>query len=134
VLQAVGLPDVDITMKQKVMDKIMGEKHHIARGIIEKLPELLADPIMVFNSPSGENRFIVLIDAFETETKEKHKGKKSPIIVAIGNKGDINRIFTVFGKSSDEFFVERITSGNLLYIDKKKSQQFTQKPPYPNGV
>ncbi len=124
VLQNIGADNLPVIMTQKVMDKITGGKHDIDLTELKKLPENISAPVMVFKSATTPNAYVIL-----TEMTDKNGDS---IITAMHlNKQNgfnfVNRIASVYGKESVGNFVNKqVDAGNLLYIDKNKSQQWSQ--------
>jgi len=124
VLQNIGADNLPVIMTQKVMDKITGGKRDIDLTELKKLPENISAPVMVFKSATTPNAYVIL-----TEMTDKNGDS---IITAMHlNKQNgfnfVNRIASVYGKESVGNFVNKqVDAGNLLYIDKNKSQQWSQ--------
>lgn len=111
-----GLPDKPLVMSAGVYKKATETKHQVDKETIEKLPELIQDPLYIFKSSTQQGSFVGVLDA--VENKEKADG---PLIVAIkpSQKGlEVNIITSTYGK--DKNFIEReLNKGNLLYENKK---------------
>ena len=124
VLTELGADKLPVMMSQAVMEKITGGKHVIHMRDVKKIPEAIANPIMVFDSKTVKNAFVIL-----TEMTDK-KGKT--IIVALHlNKElkhiSVNQIASAYGKDNIQSFItEQIKEGRLRYIDKKRSFQWSQ--------
>ena len=124
VLKGLGAKDLPVVMTQNVMAKITGGKHNVSIDEIKNIPQAIADPIMVFKSATVKNSYVIL-----TELTDK---SGNDVVVALHlNRSEkhinVNRIASVYGKESIENFVEKQAEiGNLLYIDKNKSQQWSQ--------
>lgn len=123
-LKKIGIEDMPIVMTQKVMKKITGGKHDLSLNEIKKIPQNLAEPIMVFKSATQNNAFVVL-----TEMNDMHG---DAVVVALHVNKEykhmkVNNIASVYGKKNIENFIGmQSEAGNLLYIDKNKSQQWSQ--------
>lgn len=111
-----GLPDKPLVMSAGVYKKATETKHQVDKETIEKLPELIQDPLYIFKSSTQQGSFVGVLDA--VENKEKADG---PLIVAIkpSQKGlEVNIVTSTYGK--DKNFIEReLNKGNLLYENKK---------------
>lgn len=124
ILQNIGADNLPLIMTQKVMNKITGGKHDIDLTELKKLPKNISEPVMVFKSATTPNAYVIL-----TEMTDKNGDS---IITAMHlNKQNgfnfVNRIASVYGKESVGNFVNKqVDAGNLLYIDKNKSQQWSQ--------
>ncbi len=121
-LKAKSLP---VVMSQDVLIKITGGKHSISTDEIKKLPSEIANPLMVFDSATVKGAFVIL-----TELTDK-EGNEVIVALHLGRRADhinVNRIATVFGKKNIENFIKAQTrDGNLRYIDKKRSQEWSQR-------
>lgn len=124
ILKQLGAKNLPVMMNQDVLVKITGGKHTISLDDIKQLPDAIADPIMIFKSNTTNDAFVVL-----TELVDK---SGNDVVVALHlNKAEkhirINRIATVYGKDNIVSFVRRqISFGNLKYMDKNKSQEWSQ--------
>ena len=106
-LKAFKLP---VVMTQNAMVKITGQKHSVSVDDIKNLPNAIADPVMVFKSATYPNAFVIL-----TEFEDK---EGNPVITALHlNKSE---------KHIKAFVTEQTKLGNLKYIDKNKSQDWSQ--------
>ena len=124
VLKELGADDLPIVMAQDVISKINGVKHEVSLENIRNLPRNIADPIMIFKSATVPNAFVILTEM------EDMSGR--PIMAALHlNKAEkhirVNRITSVYGKDGIKNFITSQTKlGNLKYIDKIKSQNWSQ--------
>lgn len=131
VLQAINIPANKVSIDQLVMKKINAletEKvgnsygHDIDIETIKKIPQYLSDPIMVYNSASRKESYTVLTEAID-------KNKESILIALQINKFEdgiyVNNITSAYGKDENEWFIEQIKLGNLVYQDKKRSLEWT---------
>ncbi len=124
VLKSLGADDLPVVMTQKVMEKITGGKHNIAVDTIKNIPQAITDPVMVFNSDTVDNAFVILTELTDVNGND--------VIVAMHlSRGDkhhnINKISSVYGKDNIKNFVTaQIGKGNLKYIDDKKSLLWSQ--------
>lgn len=133
VLQAINIPANKVSITQDVLKKIneletvkVGKSygHDIDITTIKKIPEFLADPVMVFNSASTPGNYVIM-----SETVDK---KNRTIMVAMEiNKKDrsliVNNITSAYGRNDNNFFIEQIKLGNLLYQNKQKSLEWTSE-------
>ena len=134
VLKALNVSDFDIVILQKTITKatspetvlLNGNKgHDLTLGIIKTIPEYLNDPLMVFKSRTQKNSFVILTNAFDRT--------KRPVIIALHldkSKGRllINEIASIYGRNNANDFIEsNIKTGNLMYIDKKRSLKWGTK-------
>lgn len=117
-LKKFGANDLQIVMTQDVLVKITGGKHSIALDEIAKLPEQIANPVMLFKG-SVPNSFVVL-----TEIKDK-SGNEAIAAVHLNRyqkRMRVNRVASLYGKNNIENYVQtNINQGNLLDVDTKKA-------------
>lgn len=124
VLKNIGADGLPIIMTQKVMNKITGGKHDIDLSEIKRLPQSIAEPIMLFKSATTPNAYVIL-----TELSDKNGNS---VVAALHlNRMQrhiaVNRIASVYGKENIENFVDRqAKAGNMIFADKNKSQQWSQ--------
>ena len=123
VLKKIGADGLPIIMTQKVMNKITGSKHDIDLSEIKRLPQSIAEPIMIFKSATTPNAYVIL-----TEISDKNGNS---VVAALHlnrmqYRINVNRIASVYGKENVENFVRKQTeAGNLIFADKNKSQQWS---------
>ena len=88
-------------------------KHKVPVNIVENLPNLYSDPLMVFESSTQSDRLVAVLDAKDTDGNQ--------VIVAISpNKkevGGYHFIPSFYGKEKFATFVKNnIDNGRLKYI------------------
>lgn len=124
VLKALGARDLPVIMSQNAMVKINGEKHGVSLETIRNIPDNINNPVMVFKSATTSNAFVILSELEDMEGR--------PVVVAMHlNKREkhfsVNRIASIYGRSNANNFINlQITNGNLVYLDKIKSQNWSQ--------
>ena len=107
----------DCSTNRKV---VKGSIHNISDDVMKKLPELLANPLVIAEPTDnsiydGNNRYVVTIDALDNDN--------NPINVIIdydwtGNK--INIIPSVYGKEEfDSYLKTCIKQNKIIYTNKK---------------
>jgi len=124
VLKQLGAQNLPIVMGQSVMVKITGGSHAIALDVIKDIPNAMADPVMVFKSDTVKNAFVIL-------TEHNDKSGDAVVVALHLNKEEkhirVNRVASIYGKEKVENFIQNQTAtGNLKYIDKNKSQAWSQ--------
>lgn len=122
VIQALGAPDVPLRITRDTVRKATnGIKHDVPFEVIETLPELLHDPIAVFDSRTESSAKTILVDAVDTSGR--------PIIIAIHlnakvGRIDVNRIASVYGKDSSYNAMIRWVEEGLLRYAREKQNPF----------
>lgn len=138
ILRQLGASNLPILMTAKHMKNIVANKgndenvnyHGLGDDIVKRLPELIADPVMVMDSLTRDDSIVVLTSAVDKENR--------PIIGAIkfdgiGNLNNIeisaNILTSVYGRNNFNDFIQRnISAGTILYWDKEKSKELIKTP------
>lgn len=134
-MKAAGLADAPMFIKKDtVLKATRGDRqpqlrgqadvHDVALADIQRLPELLERPIMVFKSRTQPDSVVALTDAKDLSGRQ--------VVVALHtNKStgatEVHRVASVYGKDGVAGFVrEDIAKGRLLYRDSEKSPAWIQ--------
>ncbi len=118
ILKRYGAQDLPLSMTQQVMSKITGMKHSIALDELAKLPDQIANPIMLFRG-SVPDSFTVI-----TEITDKSGNDVLAAIHLNKRQGRlyVNNVASVYGKENMINYVQRnIDNQNLLFADTKKA-------------
>ncbi|MGN0496924.1 MAG: LPD1 domain-containing protein [Lachnospiraceae bacterium] len=99
--------------------------HGLSIQQVKKLPELLENPVMIYDSQSQKNSIVVVTDELDA--------RSFPVIVSIKTNGkgtyelqkvDSNFITSVYGRRNfDGHITDVVNNGDLLYWNKQKSQE-----------
>lgn len=95
VLRHLGAPDLPVSISRDVVRKATNDvRHFVEMDTIEKLPELMHDPLAVYDSATQKNSLVLWLDAVDK--------KRNPVLTAVhmNNKShllEINRIASVYG-------------------------------------
>ncbi|MCI8348671.1 MAG: hypothetical protein HFE74_04435 [Firmicutes bacterium] len=132
-LKQVGLSSLPMLMTQRHIRNInsnIKNKNKNAHGInaetIKKLPEFLANPVMIMDSLSTATSNGVVVVTNEVDNENR------PIIVSIKPNGkgyyfaelDTNFITSMYGRNEFSNFIENcVDEEAFLFIDSKKSQE-----------
>lgn len=109
VLRHLGAPDLPVSISRDVVRKAANDvRHFVEMDTIEKLPELMHDPLAVYDSATQKNSLVLWLDAVDK--------KGNPVLTAVhmNNKShllEINRIASVYG-----------TDGGMSKINKMERQ------------
>ena len=119
VLQKLGAPDLPMTMALRNLAKILSSKedHNLPKDTVKQLPKALAEPVMVFESATSPDSFVVL-------TELKHEGRSVMVAVHLDTERQrvrVNDIASAYRRGNEAWYVRQIEEGRLLYQDKKKS-------------
>ena len=113
VLRALGAKDLPIDISRDTVRKATnGVKHVVPMDVIERLPEELHDPLAVFKSRTHPDSLVVLT--------EHRDARGSPVVVALdlralGEKYQVNRIASVYGKDGARPLDMWVKDGMLAY-------------------
>ena len=127
VLQLVGAKALPIYMSQGKLMQIKKEHPEIKKALLNKLPEQLADPMMIFQSETVPGRIVVCL-----ELKDE-AGVNVVVPVELNAKQDrieINVITSIYGKgkpttgSNYGWFLDNVMKGHTLYVNKKQAANF----------
>jgi hypothetical protein len=117
-----------IQITKKVLHKILstnktrtsrGHGNEIDGDILLKIPEKIADPVMILKNRNGDgeiipNDVIVVIDL-----KDKN-GNTIIVSISLKRTNGTYKIKSVFAKNSTQWFEKRVQQGDLLYANKNK--------------
>lgn len=120
VLRAVGAPDLSMTITRDTIRKAINVvKHDVLLEDIQNLPELLSDPIAVFDSRTESGAKTVLVN-----TKDE-SGR--PVIAAVHfnhkyGRLELNKVASVYGKDNGyKVMADWIDEGLLRYVKEKQN-------------
>lgn len=111
-----GMNDLPIVTTGKVIDKAHFD-HGLPESMLSQLPELLADPVMIFKSDTEHNGYVVVTDKF-------YRGQ--PVIAAIHadkaiGRTEVNFVSTSFPKDNPAIFEKWEKDGLLKFINDDKT-------------
>ncbi|EJE3038831.1 hypothetical protein M4F09_002153 [Salmonella enterica] len=121
VLRHLGAPDLPVSISRDVVRKaINGVSHDVKMETIEKLPELMHDPVAVYQSATQNNALVLWLDAVDR--------KGHPVLAAVHMNNErhlieINRIASVYGPDSGMGKINYMEGQGLaLYRNEKLSR------------
>ena len=105
--------------------------HQLPIGILEDIPELLQNPIIVMDSLTEENSVVVFVDAYV---------ENDPVMLAIKMDKDIGRrssyfvnsVRSIYSRDNYKSLIKRTIldkDKNIRKVDKKKMQDLLSKAP-----
>ncbi|CAI2431698.1 LPD38 domain-containing protein [Serratia liquefaciens] len=124
VYQALGARNLEMVMPASVVHKAtdpMVRAHQVRFEDMQRLPELIADPVAVMRSATEGDALVALVEA-----KDAYG---SPVIAAIHLNGkgagfaEINKIASVYGKENNTA-LQRQLDNNLLYLNNEKAAKW----------
>ncbi|EHT5512419.1 hypothetical protein KYA69_000659 [Salmonella enterica subsp. enterica serovar Sandiego] len=123
VLRHLGAPDLPVSISRDVVRKATNNvKHFVNMDTIEKLPELMHDPLAVYESATQKNSLVLWLDAVDR--------KGHPVLAAVhmNSKKDVievNRIASVYGPDNG---MEKIN-----YMERKGLALYRSEELNPDG-
>ncbi|HIB1507713.1 TPA: LPD38 domain-containing protein [Salmonella enterica subsp. enterica serovar Muenchen] len=123
VLRNLGAPDLPVFISRDVVRKATNDvKHFVNMDTIEKLPELMYDPVAVYQSATHDNALVLWLDAVDR--------KGHPVLTAVhmNNKLhllEINRIASVYGPDNG--------MGKINYMEGKGLALYRSDKLNPDG-
>lgn len=122
VLRMLGAKDLQLTVAQDVIDKVLSpSKHELTAELLKELPYQLWRPMMVFESATTPNSFVVM-------TELVHGNEHVVAAVHLEKRQDrhvVNKIASVYPKS-DKGIAGWVEEGLLKYVDSQKSLDWFQ--------
>ena len=129
VLQMLGAKNLPVNTTYGVLKKVLVDKHKLPPETVKQVPEAMADPVMVFKSATQSGDLVMML-----ELKDQHG---ATVIVPIALEAvtpegyTVNLATSVYGKGDEkagrpnnQWFINQIQDGNLLYQNKKKSRNW----------
>ncbi len=114
VLRLLGAPAKPLLVHQSVLKKI-GEKHGLQRSLVERLPEMLSDPVAVYRSTARDDGFVAVLE-YDSENR--------PVVAAVikaATGGTHNVVASVHVRDYAGWEEAQIRQGNLLYADMQRT-------------
>ncbi|EMZ4243403.1 hypothetical protein ABDM08_001294 [Salmonella enterica] len=125
VLRNLGAPDLPVSISRDVVRKaINGVSHDVKMETIEKLPELMHDPLAVYDSATQDNALVLWLDAVDENG--------DPVLAAVHmndtkKRIEINRVASVYGTRGKMNKINHMEGQGLaLYRSEKLSRDNPQ--------
>lgn len=124
VYRALGARNLEMVMPASVVHKATDptvRAHQVRLEDMQRLPELIADPVAVMHSATEGDALVALVEAKDVYG--------SPVIAAIHLNGkgagfaEINKIASVYGKDNSTALQSQLDN-NLLYLNKAKAAKW----------
>jgi len=124
VYRALGARNLEMVMPASVVHKATDptvRAHQVRLEDMQRLPELIADPVAVMRSATEGDALVALVEAKDVYG--------SPVIAAIHLNGkgagfaEINKIASVYGKDNNAALQHQLDN-NLLYLNKAKAAKW----------
>ena len=126
VYQALGLSKGLVRTNKDVILKDSIKKHSVPQSVVENLPDLFADPLMVMDSRTVDGRLLAVVDAVDSN------GQQIVVAIAPNTKGEKGYHFipSFYGKNKlSEFIETNIREGNLKYLKSSQALDSLQLRP-----
>lgn len=124
VYREIGIPAAKVNTNKKTIIKDTIQKHAVPMEVVENLPDLYADPIMVFaalDKSTNKNAYVAVLDAFDKDGKQ--------MIAAISpakNDGGYHMITSFYGRNNIENMISTaFDEGKVKYVKNKKNSLLT---------
>jgi|GEM_PF-3445563 len=123
VLRAMGARALPLTIAAGTIRKdTRAGGHGVPVELLKRLPSALADPLMVFDSATQPDAFVV-VTALEYDRK--------PLVAAVhlneqAGRYEVNRVASVYGKDHPAVVAQWMQNGLLRYWDKERSLPWFQ--------
>lgn len=121
VLRNLGAPDLPVSISRDIIRKATNNvKHFVNMDTIEKLPELMHDPVAVYQSATQNNALVLWLDAVDR--------KGHPVLAAVHMNNErhlieVNRIASVYGPDNGMGKINYMEGQGLaLYRNEKLSR------------
>lgn len=126
VLQMLGFSAHDIEITPSVLSKVLKGKHadSIDTEVLKDLPRAIANPVAIFKNYDGEKREYIDNQVIIVVSIEDKQGRiiQIPLIFDVAKrKIKVNRIKSIFGRDSKEWFLTNLKKSALLYYSEKKT-------------
>ena len=134
VMKALGIADELIEIESSTIAKVLrpepvnsndSQGHNLMMDDVRAVPDLLADPVMVFKSRTREDSYV-----FFTERKDS-KNRSIIIPIAVNKRKGriiINEITSMYGRNNEiDYVYSNAESGYLVYMDKKRTEEWEKK-------
>ena len=120
VFKALGVTDKPLGLPYSVLKKINVDKHGVDLSVVSELPNLISDPIMVFDSLTQDSSLVAVLDA-------KDASGRNVVAIIKPTDGFSNIIPSMYGRNEFDNFVENnINAGMVRYVDKKRVSQIVR--------
>ncbi|EJP3659533.1 hypothetical protein NUR12_001117 [Salmonella enterica] len=124
VLRHLGAPDLPVSISRDVVRKATnGVSHDVKMETIEKLPELMHDPLAVYDSATQDNALVLWLDAADKNG--------DPVLAAVHmndtkKRIEVNKIASVYGTEEGKKIRHMERKGLALYRSEKLSRDNPQ--------
>ncbi|WP_434984019.1 hypothetical protein [Vreelandella zhaodongensis] len=124
VIARLGADDLPVSIGSDVIYKATRGKHSVSMETIKNLPELLHDPVAVFDSAAQQGAQVVMIHDRDAEGR--------PVLIPLHlhkrqRHLKVNRIASAYGRQkADAWFSRELEAGRLRYFHNEKGPAWLQ--------
>ncbi|MBQ9406059.1 MAG: hypothetical protein IJU37_04875, partial [Desulfovibrio sp.] len=132
VFNLVDAKQLPVHTKASVLRKVLFDKHNLKPELVKQVAEKLADPVMVVKSIDeyqasnitvmlelmDENKASIIVPVIFSDKKHGYEMNFAPSIYAKNNLETKT--------PSDQWFVDQLKAGNVLYANKKKIRRWNR--------
>ena len=132
VLQLVGAKHLPMFLAGRKLQKIKNDHPELTKAILYKLPEYMADPMIIFKSKTVPGRVVMGLSLKDSA------GVNVVVPIELNARGgriDMNVLTSIYGRGNRrhtdndyKWFVDNVISGNTLYVNKKRPLASTSPP------
>ena len=119
VYQNIGINSADVKTKQTIIEKATIDKHNVPDEVVEQLPELFANPQIVFkslDSSTNPDAFVSVVDAFDKS------GRQLIVILSPTNKsGGYHLITSFYGRDNIQNMIDTAVKENKIRYVRDKN-------------
>ena len=128
-LQLVGAPDLPLVIGQGKLMKIKADHPEMTKAVLNRLPEALADPMLIFRSETVPGRIVACLDLKDTAGVNV----VAPVALDVRDgRVEVHVLASVYGRGTNghtetqyAWFADNVQD-NTLYINKEKAADFFQ--------
>lgn len=123
VLKSIGVPDYPIYFHSKKIERIMKDHPGMTADIIEQVPEIIENPLLVMKSKTSESRLTIFGELMDMD------GKPVLAILEVSPTNRYNEIqdfgviASAYGKKNATNFID---SSEIIYQDKNRANNLEQ--------
>lgn len=123
--------DLSVSTDYGKLKKILHDKHKLPENVLKQVAGAMADPVMIFESSTVKGDYVMMLDL------KDEKGATVVVPISFNYNGiggyTVNYVPSVYAKSNiqtgrpnNAWFTSQIESGNLRYINNKKSRAWVK--------
>ncbi|MDY3296637.1 hypothetical protein, partial [Selenomonas sp.] len=124
-----GAPDLPLVIGQGKLMKIKADHPEMTKAVLNRLPEALADPMLIFRSETVPGRIVACLDLKDTAGVNV----VAPVALDVRDgRVEVNFLASVYGRGTNghtetqyAWFADNVQD-NTLYINKEKAADFFQ--------